>query len=54
MVLKVHWISGRKYVEFTIDDSNVTLSSGVLNKQEAKEYIQHFVDLVDDVNDMQE
>jgi hypothetical protein len=54
MELKVHWLSGCRYVEFTINDGNTKLSSGVLDKKEAMEYIKQFVDIVDDVNDMQD
>lgn len=54
MKLQVRWVSGRKYVEFTINDGNTKLLSGVLDKKEATEYIKQFVDIVDDVNDMQE
>lgn len=54
MELQVHWFISRKYVEFTINDGNTKLSSGVLDKKEAMEYIKQFVDIVDDVNDMQE
>lgn len=56
MELQVHWLRGRggKYVEFSINDGNIKLSSGVLNKKEAQEYIKQFAELVDDVNDMEE
>jgi hypothetical protein len=54
MELQVHWFIGRKYVEFTINNGNAKLSSGVLDKKEAMECIKQFVDIVDDVNDMQD
>lgn len=54
MELQVNWSPSLKYVEFIINDGNTKLSSGFLNKKEAMEYIKQFVDIVDDVNDMQE
>lgn len=54
MELQVNWLPRLKYVEFIINDGNTKLSSGVLDKKEAMEFIKQFVDIVDDVNDMQD
>jgi hypothetical protein len=53
MALQVHWFIGRKYAEFTINNGYAKLSE-VLDKKEAMEFIKQFVDIVDDINDMQE
>jgi len=52
MELEVRFISGGKYIEITMKSGNATMTSGFLNKEEAKEFIKQFTDLWESVVDM--